>query len=198
MEAAYAANDFSPILTSAGTTEYLVVELHSSSHGIFYWSTNEAEGRDSANDHYSNAEGIDVRDGMLYFVSKVNKELFILDLDKGTYQSSTTKSGAFEGQPDQIARMVNDESDIVYFCEDSFSVAASVHGRNSAGRFFTILEGPDYDTESTGLAFSPDNMHMYVSFQKRPGHIFDIYREDGYPFNRQTLDIKYHAQEQQR
>jgi len=130
---------------------------------------------------------------MLYMTSKVQKKLYILDLDSGTYLVSSTNSGAFEGQPDQIARMVNDKSDIIYFCEDSEKVAAGVHGRNSAGKFFTILEGPDYETETTGLAFSPDNMHMYVSFQKNPGHIFDIVREDGHPFNGKTLDIKYHA-----
>lgn len=193
VEAAYAANDFSFILTSPGTIEYLVVTPLSLGHGNFRWSSSRSLGRESGYNYYRNSEGIDVRDGILYMTSKVQKKLFILDLDVGTYQSSSTNTGAFEGQPDQIARMVDDESGIVYFCEDGERVAAGVHGRNSAGKFFTILEGPEYDTESTGLAFSPDNMHMYISFQKNPGHIFDIYREDGYPFNGRTLDIKYHS-----
>ena len=42
------------------------------------------------------------------------------------------------------------------------------------------------------LAFSPDNRHMYVSYQD-DGFIYDITREDGYPFGAQRLDIKYHA-----
>ena len=42
------------------------------------------------------------------------------------------------------------------------------------------------------LAFSPDKKHMYVSYQGE-GKIFDITREDGYPFGAHRLDIKYHA-----
>ena len=42
------------------------------------------------------------------------------------------------------------------------------------------------------LAFSPDNKHMYVSYQ-HDGLIYDIVREDGYPFGSMRLDIKYHA-----
>ena len=41
------------------------------------------------------------------------------------------------------------------------------------------------------LAFSPDNKHMYISYQG-DGIIFDISREDGYPFGAHRLDIKYH------
>jgi len=39
-----------------------------------------------------------------------------LCIDRGKYESSSTESGAFEEQPDQIARIVGD--DILYFCED--------------------------------------------------------------------------------
>ena len=68
-----------------------------------------------------------------------------------------------------------------------------MHGRNAQGEFFTILKDPggNYGGETTGLAFSPDGMFMYVSFQL-PGHIFEIRRTDGLPFNGQRLDIKYH------
>jgi hypothetical protein len=33
--------------------------------------------------------------------------LFILDLDKGMYESSSTESGAFDEQPDQASRAVS-------------------------------------------------------------------------------------------
>lgn len=33
---------------------------------------------------------------------------------------------------------------------------------------------------------------MYISYQS-DGKIFDIRREDGYPFGAHRLDIKYHA-----
>ena len=75
------------------------------------------------------------------------------------YESSSTVSGAFDRQPDQVARLVGDE--ILYFCEDG-GADCGVHGRDGAGRFFSILDGPAYDTETTGLAFSPDKRHMYV------------------------------------
>lgn len=68
-----------------------------------------------------------------------------------------------------------------------------MHGRDNTGKFFTILDGPGYSSETTDLAFSPDKMHMYVSFQW-PGDIFDIWREDGYPFTGGVLDIKYHTE----
>lgn len=82
---------------------------------------------------------------------------------------------------------------ILYICEEKSDIKGNgVHGRNSAGDYFTVLEGPAWDTESTGLAFSPDNRHMYISFQRKPGIIYDITRDDGYAFNGQALDIKYH------
>jgi hypothetical protein len=68
-----------------------------------------------------------------------------------------------------------------------------VHGRDAQGRFFTILNdvGGNFAGETSGLAFSPEGIFMYVAFQK-PGHIFEICRTDGLPFQVQRLDIKYH------
>ena len=42
------------------------------------------------------------------------------------------------------------------------------------------------------LAFSPDAKHMYIAYQKN-GKLFDIYRQDGRPFNGRRLDVKYHG-----
>lgn len=110
-----------------------------------------------------------------------------------TFESSSTESGAFDNQPDQIASIIgHDGSDILYFCEDGgSSYNSGVHGRDADGNFFTIINGPSYPSETTGLAFSPDKKRMYVSYQK-PGIIFEIMRTDGYPFGGQRLDIKYH------
>ena len=67
-----------------------------------------------------------------------------------------------------------------------------VHARNDKGWFFTVLEtGRGFLDEVTGLAFSPDAKHMYVSFQNS-GKVFDVYREDGLPFNGKTLNVNYH------
>jgi hypothetical protein len=42
------------------------------------------------------------------------------------------------------------------FCLNYFWKDAGVHARDSTGRFYTIFESPEYNDETTGLAFSPD------------------------------------------
>lgn len=190
-------NNWGILSSSGGTTDYLVINPTTSSIGSFYWSSSISAGRESAQKFFSWNEGIDFSAGKLYITTKKDKLLYILDLDAGIYESSSTESGAFNNQPDQIAHLIANENnsnidDILYFCEDGGS-DCGVHGRNTSGDFFSILDGPAYNTETTGLAFSPDKKHMYVSFQSDPGRIFDITREDGYPFDGATLDIKYHA-----
>lgn len=180
-----------------GTLDYL--HISGGPQGTFKWTTVEGEGRDNAELYYPNLEGIDVTDGMLYTTSKKLKRLMILNLRTMTYTYEDTTSGAFDQQPDQVARLVEDDADaILYFCEDGGRLAKSpgVHGRNSQGKYFTILYGtfPKAD-ETSGLAYSPDGRHMYVSYQK-VGIIYDITRRDGYPFTGAMLDIKYHAMEE--
>ena len=103
-----------------------------------------------------------------------------MDLDAGTYECSSTVSGAFNNQPDQIKIILDDPQGIVYFCEDGGN-DCGIHGRDSDGRFFSIVDGPGYNTETTGLAFSPDAKYMFVSFQG-DGVIWQFWREDGLPF----------------
>ena len=122
---------------------------------------------------------------------KVDKLLFILDLDARTFSVSSTVSGAFDGQPDQVARLLEGDEDILYFCED-VGASGGVHGRDSTGKYYTILQaGQNLVGETTGVTFSPGNMFMYVSFQQA-GRIFEISRVDGKPFGGKRLDIKYH------
>mmetsp|Transcript_15374 Transcript_15374/g.31067 ORF Transcript_15374/g.31067 Transcript_15374/m.31067 type:complete len:113 (-) Transcript_15374:561-899(-) len=104
---------------------------------------------------------------------------------------SFTSGGAFDGGPDTVARMLNDPNDIQYMTEDG-GVDAGVHGRDSDGNFYVVLESPLYYEETTGLAFSPDGRHMFVSYQKN-GILLDVWREDGLPFSGRTVDIKYHS-----
>lgn len=115
--------------------------------------------------------------------------MFILNLDNGTYKNFTTVAGLFKGQPDQILRIVPNDG-ILYFTEDG-NKPAGIHGRNANGKYFTILEGPGYADETTGLAFSPNNKHMYVAYQDN-GILFEITRIDGLPFDGQVLNVKYH------
>ena len=72
-----------------------------------------------------------------------------------------------------------------------------VHARDGSGRFYAILDGyPAYQSETTGLALSPDKRRMYFAFQATQngrGYVFEVTRQDGYPFGGATLDIKYHG-----
>ena len=160
--------------------------------GTFYWTSSKNTAQTNAGNYYPYSEGIDIRNGVLYFTCKDPRRLFILDLDSRTFQRTSTVSGAFNNEPDQVARLVGG-SDILYFCEDG-GTYCGVHGRDVNSRFYTILEsdGSQFTGESSGLAFSLDNLRMYVSFQEA-GRIFEITRDDGYPFGGQRLDIKYHA-----
>jgi hypothetical protein len=114
-----------------------------------------------------------------------------LDLDDFTYTNTTTVSGVFDGSPDQIKRVLNDDEDILYFTEEG-GKSNGVHGRNSDGQFFTILESQDYNSETTGLAFSPNGKYMYVAYQEQ-AKLFEISREDGLPFHGRSLNVNYHA-----
>ena len=178
------------MLHGNGKLEFLVLNYKT---GTFSWTSNISKGRNSAAEHYPQCEGMDVNDGMLYLVAKNIRQLFILDLDAQTYTNTTTQHGVFDGGPDQVKRILvsDDADDILYFTEEGGKLPG-VHGRNSAGQFFTILEG-DYNDETTGLSFSPGGMFMYVAFQER-GLLFELSREDGLPFHGRTLNINYHNQ----
>ena len=184
--AAFSTGNNYDILTSdGGTHEYLVLNAD----GTFEWSSSESAGASSASTYFPNAEGIDVINRQLFFVSKVNKELFELDLANMTWIAQSTVSGAFNQPPDQIQKIVGDDQ-FLYFCEDGGS-KNDIHGRNRDGEFFTIVRGDGYNTETTGLAFSPDNMFMYVAFQKN-SNVYAFWRTDGLSFGATKADIKYH------
>ena len=183
-------NDPWQLLHAPGTLQWLVLEPRGSGFGTFRWTTDRNYARQNAGMYYPFSEGLDVFGNQLYFTIKERKQLFILDLDRSTYVRQSTRSGVFDGMPDQVARIVGDEDQLLYFCEEA-GAKNGVHARDSNGRFFTILETDSFHDESTGLAFSPNGKRMYVAFQ-RTGQIFDIWREDGLPFHGQTLNVRYH------
>jgi hypothetical protein len=74
-------------------------------------------------------------------------------------------NGLFDGEPDQVTRILNSTTDVLYFNEDLGQVSG-VHARNSLGQFFTIMEGTNWTNEATGLSFSPSGHRMYVCFQE--------------------------------
>jgi hypothetical protein len=184
-------NDPWSMLHTDGTLEYLILEpYNSTSHliGSFRWTTDKEQAKNNSELYYRNTEGIDVYNNQLFVISKIQKELFILDLDGMTYQAHSTLYGLFDGQPDQMKRLLQDG--MLYFCEEG-GKENGIHARDENGWFFTILESEELDDETTGLDFSPDATHMYLSYQHN-GIIFDVWREDGLPFHGKTLNVKYH------
>jgi Bacterial protein of unknown function (DUF839) len=198
---ALSTGDYTRLLNTTGPGakwEYLVLNYDTDTRGTFAWTTDIDEGRDCAGNHFSGLEGLDVYDGMLYMTAKKDRHLFMLDLDNMTFTQTSTEKGAFDFEPDQIKRLLDDDGSILYFCEDG-DEGSGVHGRDPNGNYFTILKGDsDSDTnggvemkdETSGLSFSPDKMFMYVAFQAE-GKLFEVRRADGLPFNGRRLDIKY-------
>ena len=162
-------------------------------NGTFTWTTDLNAARQNAFALYPNTEGIDAREGKLLFVSKVRKAIFTLDLQLGTWFVSSTVSGLFDGQPDQIQRLLGDSRDLLYFTEEG-GRDAGIHARDKDSRFYTIMESPLYPGETTGLALSPDGKFMYVAYQS-VGLLFTLFRKDGQSFEAEHLDVKYHHQQ---
>lgn len=190
------------ILYAPGETTYLRLKPNSETNGTYEWTSDLSSARANAEAFFPNQEGIDSVGDRLYFISKVVKTMFILNLEDMTYEAQSTRSGIFDGQPDQITRILRPEhvSDdapdavdnklMIYFTEDGGD-RAGVHARDKDGKFVQILEAPNYEQETTGIAFSPNLIHMYFCYQ-RDGLCFDVSRKDGQPFSAKTMDVKYH------
>ena len=88
-------NDYSDLLhsTAAGVKyEYFKVISfdETTGDGTYEWTDNLEEGRASAVLYHTKGEGIDIREGKLYYTTKVYKHLFIIDLDNFTFNRSST------------------------------------------------------------------------------------------------------------
>jgi hypothetical protein len=189
VSSADSTGNYKDLLTTDGTYHWLLLSPYANeTSGTFSWTSSRTTGDNNAATYYPYSEGLEITTGVLSFTSKTNKWLFILNLDNLTYKRFSTVSGAFGGQPDQIVRIAG--SDLLWFCEDTSS-NAGIHVRDRLGKFYSVLNGVTYTSETTGLAFSPDNTRMYVSFQGS-GELFEIKRVDGYAFNEASLDIRYH------
>lgn len=191
-------NDPWNILYGPGVTDYLLLnpeQFDTAGHaasGTFSWTRDKDAARRNAAQFYPNSEGIDIANDELLFLSKAFKTMYVLNLDTFTYSNQTTRSGLFDGAPDQIQRILgHDTSEMLYFTEEG-GRDAGVHCRNELGQFFTLFESPVFEDETTGLAFSPDGKHLYAAYQDN-GVLYDISRTDLQPFYAQTLNLKYHA-----
>lgn len=179
--------------SDGGTLDY----LEFFPNHTFTWTSDIAKGRRSAYYNYPNTEGIDFANGRLYFVSKLYKTLYILDLTKNTYDIEFTNEGAllddtgFANSPDHVVT----RGDLIFMTEDG-GASPGLFARNvTSGDYYTILEAWDEnvynDDEACGLAFSPDRRRLYLAFQEA-GKLFEITRDDGRPFYGRELLLKSH------
>jgi hypothetical protein len=159
-------NDYERWCTlNSGSIDYLHL---SSNNNSVEWTTDYFKASQNANELYPSGEGVDVRNGVLFFTSKSTKQLLTVNLRTKKYSLSSTKSGAFQNQPDQIANLfIGPDTELLLFCEDG-GPDAGLHGRNRFGQYFTLLyrgrrRRTEQDEEATGLGMSPDGKHLYVS-----------------------------------
>lgn len=200
--------DWNTLHRSGGSTDYLM--FLDGKH--FKWTAHEQEGRSSQFQNYRNVEGIDFHNGYLYFVSKKLYTMYVLDLDNGTYTTSSTKfgggnAGEFWHSPDQIIRNNGGGDKYIYMTEDGGNTVGVYAICRQTGEKYAIFEaynGKYKNDETTGLAFSPDGRKMYAAFQDcgcnnsesgldpSCGCLLEFSRKDGLSFDGSTLDIKFH------
>eukprot|EP01082_Thalassiosira_pseudonana_P008593 g7388.t1 g7388 contig24:505229-506381(+) len=160
--------------------------------------------------YYVNAEGIIHQNGMLYFVSKLVKKLFLLDLDNMTYSVEYTNKGVskdegeFHSQPDQIA---SGDDGYMCFTEDGSS-SSGVYCRrsNSSENHITIFEPDPLSSKETRLQVLPSAQteRFYACYhdwgcnrnartsQQTCGCFMEFWRKDGLAFNAATMNLKQH------
>jgi len=148
------------MLHEEGVVDYLfVLPNEELTGGAFEWVNDLEAAKNNARTYYPQSEGIDIQDGKMYVVCKKIQQLFVFDLDEMTFHNVSTVSGLFDGDPDQMQRILGEEGGLLYFTEEG-GIDAGVHARDELGRFFTIFESPVLADETTGLSFSPDGKHM--------------------------------------
>lgn len=190
------------MLLGSGTIDYLFLSpnLLDSNRGSFRFTTNKDSARQNARSFYPNTEGMDINGNFMYFVSKVDKTMFTLNLNGGTYKRSSTQTGLFDGQPDQLRTVLGTEpggatrsSIMLYYTEDGGS-RAGIHARDEFENIFTILESGLYQPETTGVSFTPDGKRLYFAYQN-DGILFELRRKDGESFRARSLNLKTHPTE---
>ena len=137
-------NNYDILDSPGGDYDYVVLD----DDGTYTWSSNRGVGPGDINStgYFPEAEGINVYNGFLNFVSKNEKMMFTLDLEQETWTKSSTNSGLFDGRPDQLVKMFG-LSDYLFFTEDAKTDSGlfnDLHGRNMiTGEYFTLIQAVD-------------------------------------------------------
>jgi Bacterial protein of unknown function (DUF839) len=118
-------NDPWRMLHGPGKTEYLLLmPIQNGTGGSYKWITEKNISKENAFTYYPNVEGIDCDGKSIYFVSKIRKQLYELNLLTGNYDVSSTVKGSFDGGPDQVAqilasaKMPKHKDTLLYFTEE--------------------------------------------------------------------------------
>jgi hypothetical protein len=145
----------------------------------------------SAETYFRNSEVIAVQNGKLAFVSKVQKQLFTLDLDKLTYTAVSTDTstlpggGTLDDQPDHV---IATSGGVLLLSEDGGSTPGLFAYDGS--KYLTFFESNYSGDEVVGIAFSPDRKYMFVCIQD-VGLLFQVSRDDGQIFEgRRVLKLR--------
>lgn len=163
----------------------------------FRWNESLEVGRQSAFDYFQNSEGVVAGNGVLWFVSKKQKEVFRLDLDSKSYTVHSTHTevlpggGSFDAQPDILVE--DFDNGLLYFTEDGGKspgiFVSSLNASSYSNDYVALLEAEPgaylYD-EITGVAFSPDAMMGFFCLQEA-GLFMKFRRLDGKPFTSRRL-----------
>ena len=134
-----------------------------------------------------------IKDGIIYMVSTKLQQIYVLNIDAGTYTTFSTVSGEFQGNPDQIKFLPN--SSELFFCEDGVANQAGLFVRDDTNQFYTVLKADEATGptgETSGIAWSPDKKAMYLSYQEA-GKVFQIKRADGEAFDAAKSAPVYHT-----
>lgn len=160
---------------NSGTHEFLKLSPDTKS---FEWVANK---EDANPELYKGSEGLHIQDGILTFVTVVDKLIFRLDMEAMTY---TSKNLPFPQEPDNIRQL----GDTMYICTDGdHEPNDGVWGWDANGAYKVVYE--ENHNYPAGVSFSPDGTRMYVSFWGEA--TWQIWREDGLRFDDETAGATY-------
>ena len=102
------------MLHGDGKLDFLVLEpdgKNDNKTGTYNFVDSVHAARKNAYETYPSAEGIDRHGSMLYMACKREKMLYVLDLDSNKYVRYGLEMALFDGEPDQVSRIIGDDSE---------------------------------------------------------------------------------------
>lgn len=177
---------------NSGTTDYLKItpaeddENNGGTEGTFEWVATKEESNPAL---YAGSEGAHVEGGIFTFSTILDRYLFRLDLEDGTYVRSAVP---FPFEPDNLRVLRGSgDGDTVFLCTDGDDQPGdAVWGWDEEGAYRMLYEeGHSYPA---GVDFSTDRKNMLVSMY---GHTtYRFWRNDGMAFDEPAKSITYEVE----